>query len=252
MLSLSILASSSKANCCLVESAKTRILIDAGLGKKETYARLAAIKVDPESLTAIVISHEHGDHARGIPPMIKALHIPVYTTELTAPFLKLRDGDTVEYFRPGTPFVIGDIDITPFDIPHDAAEPVGFTLSSQGIKLTIVTDLGHVPERLAGNLADSDLLMLEMNHDLAMLKVGPYPWEVKERVAGRNGHLSNEVAAQFVQDYMSGRTSALIGAHLSEGNNHPELVRVAGNKAVEGRETQFFLAQETITGRFTY
>ncbi len=141
----------------------------------------------------------------------------------------------VEHFRSGISFQIGDITVTPFTIPHDAADPVGFTIAAQGVKVAIATDLGYVPGSLRIHLSGVDLLVLESNHDLEMLRVGPYPWSVKQRVMGRRGHLSNEVAAEFIRDGLDGSVSTLVLGHISEHNNHPELVRSAAAKALHGR-----------------
>jgi len=212
------------------------LLIDAGLSRKETFERLAATGVLPESLTAILITHEHTDHVAGLPAIAKKLEIPVYVSRLTAPAIAW--GDTtprLELFQAGSRFPVGDIEVTSFTVPHDAADPVGFSLRAEGIKVSIATDLGYLPDSVRFQLAGSDLLLLEANHDLEMLKVGPYPWAVKQRVMGRNGHLSNEVACKFVREGLDMRTSTLILGHLSEHNNHPELVRLMGSQALERR-----------------
>lgn len=251
MLSISILASGSKANSCLVRTDSTPILVDAGLSRRETFIKLAALGVNPETVN-VIVTHEHGDHAGGIPAITKGINVPVYTTEIAAPFLKLRDHTPREFFRPGQRFTIGDIDVMPFDIPHDAAEPVGFSLMSQGIKITIATDLGSIPEHVAENLIGSDLLLLEANHCLEILRCCPYPSAVRMRIAGANGHLSNELAGRFVKEQMDNRTSVLIFGHRSAQANHPEICRVAGEEAIRGRDTKFFLADEVLGGEFTF
>jgi phosphoribosyl 1,2-cyclic phosphodiesterase len=139
----------------------------------------------------------------------------------------------LELFQAGSRFVVGDIEVDSFTIPHDAADPVGFALKAEGIKVSIATDLGYMPDSVRVHLKGSDLLLLESNHDLEMLKVGPYPWSVKQRVMGRNGHLSNEVACSFIREVLDGRTSTLILGHLSEHNNHPEIVRLMASQALE-------------------
>jgi phosphoribosyl 1,2-cyclic phosphodiesterase len=142
---------------------------------------------------------------------------------------------TVETFQAGRSFSIGDFDIASFTIPHDAADPVGYTLTAEGIKIAIATDLGYIPDSLRVHLRGTDLLLLESNHDLEMLRVGPYPWPVKQRVMSRRGHLSNEVAAEFIERDLDGTVSTLVLGHISEHNNHPELVRNMGLKALDGR-----------------
>jgi len=141
----------------------------------------------------------------------------------------------VEYFEAGRPFRIGDIDLSPFTIPHDAADPVGFVLASEGIRMAFVTDLGYISPNVKAQLKGVDLLLLESNHDLEMLRDGPYPWAVKQRVLSRVGHLSNEAAAEFLANGYDGQAAYVILAHLSESNNLPELARVAAERALEGR-----------------
>ena len=218
-------------------TASTRLLIDAGLSRKDTFERLAAAGVSPDSLTAILITHEHTDHVAGLPAIAKKLDIPVYVSRLTAPAIPWGEfTPKLELFQAGASFTVGDIEVSSFTIPHDAADPVGFSLRAEGIKVSIATDLGYLPDSVRHHLLGSDVLLLEANHDLEMLKVGPYPWSVKQRVMGRMGHLSNEVACGFVKDGLDTRTTTLILGHLSEHNNHPELVRLMASQALEKRE----------------
>jgi phosphoribosyl 1,2-cyclic phosphodiesterase len=141
----------------------------------------------------------------------------------------------IEYFQPGEPFSIGDICLNPFTIPHDAADPVGFVFSSEGVRLGFATDLGYIPPNVREQLRDLDLLLLESNHDLEMLRDGPYPWSVKQRVLSRVGHLSNDAASEFLADDYDGQAAYVILGHLSENNNLPELARVAAERALLGR-----------------
>jgi phosphoribosyl 1,2-cyclic phosphodiesterase len=141
----------------------------------------------------------------------------------------------IEYFRAGTRFQIGDLEVMPFTIPHDAIDPVGFILKSEGIRLGIATDLGYIPSNVQVHLRGCDVLMLESNHDLEMLRDGPYPWSVKQRVMSRVGHLSNDAAAQFLEKNYDGYATYVILAHLSESNNLPELARVAAEHALRER-----------------
>ena len=141
----------------------------------------------------------------------------------------------IEYFSAGQPFSIGDICVNPFTIPHDAADPVGFVFSSEGVRLGFATDLGYIPPNVREQLRDLDLLLLESNHDLEMLRDGPYPWSVKQRVLSRVGHLSNDAASQFLAADYDGQAAYVILGHLSENNNLPELARVAAERALLGR-----------------
>ena len=230
----------------MVASATTRLLIDAGLSRKETFERLAACGVLPETLSGILITHEHSDHVSGLPAIAKKLNIPVYTSRLTAPAIAWAEYTPIlELFQAGSSFSIGDIDVTSFTIPHDAVDPVGFTLRHEGVQVAIATDLGYLPDSVRFHIAGSDIVLLEANHDLEMLKVGPYPWSVKQRVMGRNGHLSNEVACGFIRDGLDSRTSTLILGHLSEHNNHPEIVRLMAYQALDRRcdSTQLVIAE---------
>jgi phosphoribosyl 1,2-cyclic phosphodiesterase len=236
ILQVSVLASSSSGNSTLVATHRTRILIDAGLSRKETFERLAAIGVAPESLDAILITHEHSDHVAGLPAIAKKLGIPVYCSNLTAPAIPWGEfSPKLELFQAGSSFSVGEIEIDSFTIPHDAADPVGFSLKAEGLKVSIATDLGYLPESVRQQIQGSDVLLLESNHDLEMLKVGPYPWSVKQRVMGRMGHLSNEVACSFIREMLDSRTSTLILGHLSEHNNHPEIVRLMAEQSLEER-----------------
>jgi hypothetical protein len=141
----------------------------------------------------------------------------------------------VEYFAAGEPFEIGDIRISPFTTPHDAADPVGFVFCAEGVRMGFATDLGYISPNVKAQLKDLDLLLLESNHDLEMLRDGPYPWSVKQRVLSRVGHLSNEAAAGFLEDGYDGQAAYVILAHLSESNNLPELARVTAERALNGR-----------------
>jgi phosphoribosyl 1,2-cyclic phosphodiesterase len=211
--------------------------VDAGLSRKEIRQRLAAIGEDPDKLDAIVVSHEHSDHVSGLPRLAAKLHAPIFLTHRTAPAIDWGGANpAVETFQAGTRVVIGDLEVDSFTIPHDAADPVGFTLRSQGLKVGLVTDLGYIPDSIKFHLRGTNLLLLESNHDLEMLKVGPYPWSVKQRVMGRKGHLSNEVASEYIRHDLDTTTSVLVLGHLSEHNNHPELVRLTAMQALVGRE----------------
>ena len=141
----------------------------------------------------------------------------------------------VEYFRPGEPLEIGDIAISPFTTPHDAADPVGFVFRAEGVRLGLATDLGYIPPNVKAQLQAVDLLLIESNHDLEMLRDGPYPWSVKQRVLSRVGHLSNEATADFLENGYDGQAAYIILAHLSESNNLPELARVTAERALNGR-----------------
>jgi phosphoribosyl 1,2-cyclic phosphodiesterase len=231
-----LLGSGSKGNSTLLATEKTRLLIDAGLSRKETYARLAAVGEPADRCDALVISHEHIDHIRGLRLLALDLKMPVYISPATRDALRWDSKiGGVEHFTPGQKFIVGDIEITPFSVPHDAVEPVAFTFQTQGIKIGVVTDLGCIPEVVKQRVLGCHLLAFESNHDLEMLKVGPYPWHVKQRVMSRHGHLSNNATASFLMEDFDGAAQVLVLAHLSLINNHPEIARLSAQQALDGR-----------------
>lgn len=235
---------------------RTRLLVDAGLSFRETCKRLASIGEDATKLDAILITHEHSDHVGGLARIAKKLNIPVYISWLTAPAIDWAGYDPkLELFQAGTTLAIGDIEIDSFTIPHDAVDPVGFCLRSQGIKFGVATDLGYVTESIRRHLRGANLLLFESNHDLEMLKVGPYPWAVKQRVMSRVGHLSNDSACDFILRDFESSAAALILGHLSAHNNHPEIARMGARQALErrGLDTKLVIAQQsTPTEVFTF
>jgi phosphoribosyl 1,2-cyclic phosphodiesterase len=311
MVRFTVLASGSKGNSTVVSGGRTRILVDCGLSCRELFRRMKLAGEEPETLDAIVITHEHMDHINGLSVTARKLGIPVYFTEgthrawmrwltprrqmtyaqwleqcrkqaaerqaeadaategepddpepeiefepqplaaATEPALEPAPGPAsdrppsrkedptwlpqVEYFQAGQPFEIGDIAVSPFTIPHDAADPVGFVFRAEGVRMAFATDLGYIPPNVKAQLQAVDLLLLESNHDLEMLRDGPYPWAVKQRVLSRVGHLSNEAAADFLENSYDGQAAYVILAHLSESNNLPELARVSAERALSGR-----------------
>jgi phosphoribosyl 1,2-cyclic phosphodiesterase len=241
-----ILGSGSSGNATLVETSTTRILVDAGFNRKETIRRIVALcGAAPDRVDGILISHEHSDHVAGLPHLSRLWRAPVFLTaatlaELTNQYTqagteKLARVETI--IPSGRCFTVGDIEVTAFTIPHDAAEPVGYTLRSNGSKVSIVTDLGYLPTHVQQHLRDSDLMILESNHDLEMLKVGPYPWHIKQRVMSRTGHLSNHAVSEFLVDdqCFDARARWLVLAHLSENNNNPDVARISAEEALERR-----------------
>ena len=242
---VSILASGSSGNLTLIETETTRVLVDAGLGKRETLRRLEALSHRIERLDGIVISHEHSDHVGGLPQILGLWRTTVFFTEAThratmqcMPETSHKRVSHVEHFCPGDRFNIGDIEVAAFSIPHDAADPVGYTFRTNGTKVAIVTDLGYLPELVKHHLRGADCLILESNHDLEMLKVGPYPWHIKQRVMSRTGHLSNHTVSEFFADLeaFDGRARYVVLAHLSENNNNPDVARISASEALARRE----------------
>ena len=233
-----MLASGSSGNAALLATGNTRILLDAGLSMKELVRRLALVGEEIERLDAILITHEHSDHVSGLPVLArsKKVRAPIYLTRLTAPLIDWGEmAPRIEAFQAGASFEIGDIEVQSFSVPHDAADPVGFSFETQGVRIGAVTDLGYIPESVKYHLRRADLLLLEANHDLDMLKVGPYPWSVKQRVMSRVGHLSNLVMAEYLEQDLSASCAHLVLGHLSEQNNHPEIVRLFATQPLEER-----------------
>ena len=260
-VTVSVLGSGSRGNCALVSSTSTRILVDAGLSGRETFKRLRGLGERTEDISAILITHEHSDHVAGLERLATKLNVPVYLTEGThhAWNRAVRDGlsggvrrdkdrdkdkdaakqpnlPKSEYFFAGRSFRIGDIEISPFTIPHDAADPVGFTFRAEGIKIGFATDLGYMPVSVRNHLRGSTVLLIESNHDVERLRFGPYPWSVKQRVMSRVGHLSNEALAEFFSNDYDGVAEYVVLAHLSEQNNHPEIARASAEQALRGRQ----------------
>jgi phosphoribosyl 1,2-cyclic phosphodiesterase len=238
MIKFCVLASGSSGNSSFIATSRTRLLIDAGLGVRDLAHRLASIGESLDSLDGILITHEHSDHIAGLCRLLRKLEcrIPVYITRKTAPVIDWENCLVIrQEFQAGSSFEVGDISIDSFTIPHDAIDPVGFILRACGVKIGIATDLGYIPDSIKYHLRSTDILLLESNHDLEMLKVGPYPWSVKQRVMGRNGHLSNTVVCDYLETDFASTTVALILGHLSEHNNHPELVRMGAAESLERR-----------------
>ncbi len=249
MVKFCVLASGSSGNSAFLATARTRILIDAGLSLRELGRRLHAIDECCENLDAILITHEHCDHVLGLLRLLRKckFQIPVYLTRLTAPEIDWEEGEPrLELFQAGMSFSIGDIHVASFSIPHDARDPVGFCFTAHGVRVGIATDLGYIPDSLRFHLRRVDALLLESNHDIEMLKVGPYPWSVKQRVMGRRGHLSNDVVCEYVTRDLDRSAATLILGHLSEHNNHPELVRMRAAQALSdcGHRARLVVAQQ--------
>ncbi len=188
----------------------------------------------PEGIRSILVSHEHTDHIAGLAQLAEEWKATVYIMEATRRGLPAGWAlPRVEYFRAGHRFSIGDIEIQPFSIPHDALDPVAFAFRAAGLKAGIVTDLGYLPGMVKQHVRECDCLVLESNHDLDMLKVGPYPWFLKQRLMSRLGHLSNHCVAEFLAEDFDGFSRHLVLAHLSENNNHPEIARLTALEALE-------------------
>ncbi|MFH7319562.1 MBL fold metallo-hydrolase [Desulfurivibrio sp. D14AmB] len=232
-----VLGGGSKGNATYVEAGGTRLLIDAGFSGREIEGRLAALGVDAADLTAILISHEHGDHTRGAGVLSRRHRLPVLANRATlaAAGPNLANLAAVQEFAAGTTFVCGNIQVHPFAIPHDCAEPVGFLLKVGGRLLGHCTDLGSVSRLVHHRLSGCHALVLEANHDLAMLLEGPYPPALKQRVRSRHGHLANHEAGAFLARLLHRELKQVVLSHLSETNNTPALAEQTVAAALNGR-----------------
>ena len=223
------LGSGSEGNGLVVEAGGTRILIDCGFGVRGTARRLGRLGLAPSSLTAILVTHEHTDHIGGVPAFAARYGIPVWATfgTLAAVSERFEGMPHVYGFDSHERFSIGALEIAPITVPHDAREPVQYVVGDGARRLGVLTDIGTSTAHVEGCLSGCDALVLECNHDLAMLENGDYPPSLKQRIAGRLGHLHNEAAAEILARIDTSRLVHIIAAHLSQQNNTPELASLA-------------------------
>ncbi|MDE5990702.1 MAG: MBL fold metallo-hydrolase [Clostridia bacterium] len=230
------LASGSKGNCTIISSDHATLMIDDGLNIRDLMQRARSANIDLSAIDAILVTHEHSDHIKGIAPLVKKYSIPIYCHKESAyaldayasPYVVERDMDLQ--------FEIGDIQITPFRLPHDSNYNLGYKLSDGKRSVAIATDLGYMNESIMRSLAESDLIMLESNHDIDMLRQGSYPFLLKQRILGKNGHLSNDECAQTISALAKYGTRHFVLAHLSQDNNTPELAFERVAKALENAD----------------
>jgi phosphoribosyl 1,2-cyclic phosphodiesterase len=230
-VSVCTLASGSKGNSVYISNGSTSILIDAGFSGIEIEKRLKSKGLDPKNLDAIIVSHEHSDHIRGVGVLSRRFDIPVYMNRKTDNASAAQTGNIQKkyYFNCGVSFQINSLSIHPFSTSHDAAESACFTISHDNIKIGIATDMGMATAMVKQHLKGCSLLILEANHDLEMLTNGTYPWHLKQRIKSRTGHLSNVDAKNLLSEVAHNQLKHVILAHLSEENNLPEkATRVVG------------------------
>ena len=226
-LAFSSLGSGSKGNATLVRSADTLILIDCGFTLKETEKRLQRLGVSADQLDAVLVTHEHGDHISGIGPLVRKYDLPLHITAGTLRSKKLGQLPDLRIIHGYSPFQVKSFAITPVAVPHDATEPAQYIIEYCGKRLGILTDLGTVSPHVEQQYQCCDALILEANHDPAMLASGPYPYSLKQRVGGAWGHLSNQQAARFLEAIDSSRLECLVVAHISQQNNSVKLAQEA-------------------------
>ncbi len=238
------MGSGSSGNALYIESGATGVLVDAGLSAKETARRMTEAGIDPSRLSAIVVTHEHSDHVKGVRVMSKTTAAPVFISDATRAECRFpgerEDIHWGETISSSQPFQIGSLDFHPFTIPHDGIDTFAFTVESERVKVAVVTDLGYITKLVAEKLRGSDLIIIESNHDRDMLKVGPYPWPLKQRIASNTGHLSNDETARWIREDFDGRAAYLVLAHLSRQCNHPELARVTALQALDAHGSLFY------------
>lgn len=257
-MKLCVLGSGSAGNCTLVYTGSTALLLDAGFSAKEIEKRLDAVGFDVNRLSGVLVSHEHTDHVRGVKTLSRRYNLPVYLTGGTAKKANGALGEEVsaklKIIRPEETFLLGDIEIEPFAIPHDSAEPVGFLFTHGQRRAVSLTDVGSVTVRVVEKLRRAHLAVLEANHDPELLQIGPYPWHLKRRISGGQGHLSNDDCMKLLLHaggsgaaYQNG-LEKVIFAHISRTNNNPDLVRVSAQEVFKNGKVKYEIASQQEPG----
>lgn len=226
------LGSGSRGNATLIEAGRTALLIDCGFGIREMDRRLGRLHRSPVDLSGVLITHEHGDHARGVARLAARYRLDVWATQGTVAAARLEGLEGIRVFERDKPFAIGDFEIHPFAVPHDAREPCQFVLGDGVRRLGVLSDTGSITPGIAANLSGCDALLIECNHEERMLSAGPYPPSLKMRILGEHGHLSNAQAAALLGRIAHDRLQHVVAVHLSDRNNHPALARRALARAL--------------------
>ncbi|MDX1697924.1 MAG: MBL fold metallo-hydrolase [Thiohalobacterales bacterium] len=227
------LGSGSRGNATLVELRHTLVMLDCGFSCRETERRMAGLGCSPADLSAVIVTHEHGDHVRGVPALARKYGLPVWLTHGTHRMLRDSELPDVRHFHGQEAFSVGDLRVSPFTVPHDAGEPCQMTFDDGQRRLGILTDTGRITPHIRASLDAADALLLECNHDAAMLAEGPYPAALKRRVGGPQGHLSNAQACTLLRELDTTRLQHVVAAHISEKNNAPALARGALAEALD-------------------
>lgn len=257
-LRFTVLASGSTGNATIVQSEDAMILIDAGLSARKLEQLMKSRQVEPTSLDAILVTHEHSDHIKGLGAIARKYELPIYANEATWEEMNKHVGEIAEDKRKVLPTggsvefggPLGRLRAESYAISHDAAEPVGYCLYNGNSKLSLVTDLGYMSDKVKEQVAGSDVLVLESNHDIEMLRVGRYPWNIKRRILGDLGHLSNEAAGEALCELMADRTQRVYLAHLSLDHNQMDLAKLTVNSILENRG--FFFKRDEFAIKETY
>lgn len=235
----SVLASGSTGNAFYIESKKERILVDAGLSGKKIDQLFNGIQVDPSNLTGILVTHEHTDHIKGLGIIARKYNLPIYANEKTWKAMEGSIGklslDQKFHFGMGETKTFSDMDIESFGVSHDAAEPMFFTFRHDGKKVALVTDVGYVSEHIKKTVEGANAYIFEANHDVGMLRMGRYPWNIKRRILGDSGHVSNEDAGYALADIIGNETKRIYLAHLSQDNNMKDLARMSVDSLLQER-----------------
>lgn len=235
------LASGSSGNCQYIGSDKTKLILDAGLSGKYVTNGLLSINVDPASVNGILVTHEHTDHVKGVGILMRKYGWELYVNESTWNAMESKmgkvDHEKIHFIEKGKEFTIGDIKILPFEISHDAIDPVGYSFMKGQGNISVLTDLGIVTDEIIDVVKHSDLLVMESNHDIEMLKIGPYPAYLKKRILSERGHLSNVDAGKLIGKIMEyGKVKNVLLAHLSKENNFPDLAYETVRQELETRD----------------
>lgn len=250
-----VLASGSTGNAAIIDTKEARLMLDAGLSAKKLEQLMESRDWNPRDLDAILVTHEHSDHIKGLSVLARKYELPVYANEKTWQAMEKLAGDIPDHQRhiveTGGTISFGSLEVETFAISHDAAEPMGYVFSCEGLKLGFATDLGYVSEKVLGKIIDSDVLVLESNHDVEMLRAGAYPWNIKRRILSDVGHLSNEMAGETLTKIVqSGRVRRVYLAHLSRDCNLMDLAKLTVESVVE--ENGYSLAERKVRLMETY
>lgn len=231
------LFSGSSGNAALISENNSLILLDCGASGKKLSMAIESLGFDCRAINAILLTHEHNDHIAGAGVMSRRFDLPIYATEKTFGALNvgpIKDSN-INFVEPNEKFAVGDIEVTPFSISHDAADPVGYTFALKEGKFSLLTDTGIITKQMYDSVCDSKYMLLESNHDVDMLQFGSYPYQLKRRILGKTGHLSNNTAAQMAVKMMENGAEKIMLGHLSNENNTPEIAyKTTENAIVQG------------------